>query len=606
MRGDFLIYGEIQGVRKSYIEELELLYDVKVDKNLIINEEILRKISEISLKINKEICVVISRLGIIHSISIGTNVNAEIVIDAREKKKLRGFRVVHTHLNSTAKLSSIDITTLKNQKLDMISAVNVTEEKLLHSFSIGFLKFDDQDKFTEILFEKEQEYFNFDIFSIIYEIEKNLKIETYENEYIENAVLIGCDTRESLEELRELAFACNVNVRDMYFQNREKPDSSYYVGKGKLNEILTNSYHHNISVLIFDDDLTPSQIRNIEEYSGIKVIDRTNLILEIFARRSKSKVSKYQVELAQLNYRYSRLKGLGFVLNRTGGGIGTRGPGEKKLETDRRHIRTRIEYLREQLKTIKRERSIQREARIRNKISQVSIVGYTNAGKSTLRNYLYLISNENIGDNKLVFEADMFFATLDTTTRKVVLPNKTIISLTDTVGFIKKLPHDLVEAFKSTLEEIIFSDLLVHMIDISSNTWRDEIEITNRVLKEIGAKDVSKILVFNKIDRLSEDELRILKDDIRKNYDEDVLFISVIGRINIDELLNIIEKKVRDSHINVSVNVPYSDYSILSMIHNNYVILEEKHLDNGTFINFNVSESEFKKFEKYIIDDLEK
>ena len=213
-----MIYGEIDGVKKSYIQELELLYDVKVNKNFIIDEFVLKKIAEISLKINKEICVVISRLGIVHSISIGTNVSAEIKIDSNEKKKLSGYRVVHTHLNSFPNLSNVDIASLKNLKLDVISAVNVTNEKLLESFSIGFLNFDNQNNFTEIIFKEEQEYFNFDIFSVIQEIEKNLKVEIYDNEINENSVLIGCDSKESLEELKELAFACNVNVCDMFFQ----------------------------------------------------------------------------------------------------------------------------------------------------------------------------------------------------------------------------------------------------------------------------------------------------------------------------------------------------------------------------------------------------
>lgn len=214
----------------------------------------------------------------------------------------------------------------------------------------------------------------------------------------------------------------------------------YYIGKGKIKEILNSIYHRNITLLIFDDDLSGSQIRVLEEMSGIRVIDRTTLILEIFNRRAKSKVSKYQVELAMLKYKYSKLRGLSSDLNRTSGGIGLRGgSGETKLETDRRYVRSKIDYLKKEIEKIKLERSVQRDARIKNNIPQVSIVGYTNAGKSTLRNYIY--STSNVGevdlDKKLVIEADMLFATLDTTVRKILLPRKTLISLTDTVGFIK-------------------------------------------------------------------------------------------------------------------------------------------------------------------------
>lgn len=594
-----MIYGEIDGVRKSYIRELELLYDFKVNKNSVVDEWILRKIAQLSLEINKEICLVISRSGVLHSISIGDHMSASINIDDRSKKKLSGYRVVHTHLNSSPKLSNADIASLKNLKLDLISAVSVTDQKLLDSFSIGYIDFDNQNNFIEKMFKEEQEYFEFDIIPVINEIEKNYVIGMHENEEGENAVLVGCDTIDSLKELEELAFSCDLNVCDSFFQKRDKIDKSFYVGKGKIEEILRETHHKDVNVLVFDDDLSPAQIRNIESISGIKVIDRTNLILEIFARRAKSKTSKYQVELAQLKYRYSNLKGLGFVLNRTGGGIGTKGPGEKKLETDRRHIRDRIDYLKEELKNIKKDRVIQRESRIKNKIPQVSIVGYTNAGKSTLRNYIYSISNDNALDEKMVYEADMLFATLDLTVRKVVLPNKTIISLADTVGFIKKLPYDLVETFKSTLEEIVYSDLLLHVVDISSKTWREDLEITNSILKEIGCEDPNKILVFNKIDKVPNSELEKLRVIIEKEYGEEFVFISVTSRINIYELLNVIEERLHLKHVNISVIIPYSEYSILNSIHNDYWIKQEEHREEGTFLNFDILEKDLKKYEKY-------
>lgn len=600
-----MIHGETQVVRKSYLNELEKICETKLNKNFIIDKDVLKKICEISLSINKEICIVISRFGIIESISIGDNASAEIKIDLNSKKKLSGYRVVHTHINSTSKLSNVDIASLKNLKLDLISAVNVNNENLFEDFSVGYLSFDNEKKFREIIFDNENDYFSFDVLKLVAEIEKDFDFTVFDFDEEEKAVLIGCDTKESLQELRELAFSCGVNVCDMFFQNRDKIDKSYYIGKGKLQEILSSTYHKNISVLIFDEDLSPSQVRNLEEISGIKVIDRTNLVLEIFARRAKSKVSKYQVELAQLKYRYSRLKGLGFVLNRTGGGIGTRGPGEKKLETDRRHIRSRIDYLKEKLKEIKQERSVQREARTKNSIPQVSIVGYTNVGKSTLRNYIYSISNENFSNDKIVLEADMFFATLDTTTRRVVLPKKTVISLTDTVGFIKKLPHDLVEAFKSTLEEITFCDLILHVIDVSSETWKDEISVTNSVLDEIGANKQTKILVFNKVDKIDERKIQEVEDFVKNNFDIGFIFVSAIEKINVDKLLKLVEDKLKLDYENISLKIPYKDYSILSLIHNNYKVLEEEHLDDGTFVNFDIPKFEIKKYEKYIIENLE-
>lgn len=603
-----MIYGDTNGIKRSYLNELEDIYDIRLDKNLIISEEILYKICEISFKINKEICIVLLRNGNVHSISIGTNADAKIHIDLKDKKKLSGCRVIHTHLNSFPKLSDVDIASLKNLRLDAISAVNVTNENLFNGFSIGMLNNGDNE-YEEYVFYNLKDYLDFNIFSKIQDIEKNFKVEIYENEISDNCVLIGCDTLESLEELRELAYACNINVKDMFFQNRDKADSVYYIGKGKIKEILNSIYHRNITLLIFDDDLSGSQIRVLEEMSGIRVIDRTTLILEIFNRRAKSKVSKYQVELAMLKYKYSKLRGLSSDLNRTSGGIGLRGgSGETKLETDRRYVRSKIDYLKKEIEKIKLERSVQRDARIKNNIPQVSIVGYTNAGKSTLRNYIY--STSNVGevdlDKKLVIEADMLFATLDTTVRKILLPRKTLISLTDTVGFIKKLPHDLVDAFKSTLEEVIYSSLLLHVVDISSNNFEVEINTTDNVLKEIGIKNLNRILIFNKIDKLKNSELEELKSKIYKLYPSDkIVFISVIEKINIDKLLNLVEETLSLNYQNVSLLIPYDDYSILNSVYESYKIIKEKHLDKGTFVNFDIPKSELDRFKKYIIEDLE-
>lgn len=604
-----MIHGDISGVKKSYLNELEKLHDIKTDKNLIISEEILYKVCEISLKINKEICIVLERSGVVHSISIGTSSDAKIHIDLKEKKKLSGCRVIHTHLNASPKLSNVDIASLKNLRLDAISAVNITNEKLFDGFSIGVLRNYEGNGYEEYIFSDLENYLNFDIFTKIQEIEKNFKLEIYKNKIEDNCVLIGCDTLESLEELKELAYACSINVDDTFFQKRDKADSMYYIGKGKIKEIINSIYHRNIKLLIFDDDLSGSQIRALEEISGIRVIDRTTLILEIFARRAKSKVSKYQVELAVLKYKYSRLRGLNTDLNRTSGGIGLRGgSGETKLETDRRYIRSRIDYLKKEIEKIKLERSVQRDARIKNNIPQVSIVGYTNAGKSTLRNYIYMTSNEGETelDKKLVFEADMLFATLDTTVRKILLPRKTIISLTDTVGFIKKLPHDLVDAFKSTLEEVIYSNLLLHVVDSSSSNFEIEIDTTDNVLKEIGIKNLNRILIFNKVDKLKDEELEEFKIKIHRLYpNEKSIFISAFNGFNIDSLLNLIEETLSLEYKNVSLLIPYSDYSILNIIYKDYKIIQEKHLDNGTFVNFDVPKSKLNRFKKYIIEGLE-
>ena len=277
--------------------------------------------------------------------------------------------------------------------------------------------------------------------------------------------------------------ACDIPVLDTVYQSRSKIDPAFFIGKGKVLEIASLRQTKRANLIIFDDELSGSQVRNLENATGAKVIDRTTLILEIFARRAKSKESKIQVELAQLKYRKSRLQGLGTVLSRTGGGIGTRGPGEKKLETDRRHINETIYDLNDELKKIKKNRDVQREKRNKESIPNISLVGYTNAGKSTLRNALCEMAavKENKGKEK-VFEADMLFATLDITTRAIVLKNKGLVTLTDTVGFVRKLPHDLVEAFKSTLEEVLYADLLCHVVDASSDVALEQMEAVEEVL----------------------------------------------------------------------------------------------------------------------------
>ena len=351
------------------------------------------------------------------------------------------------------------------------------------------------------------------------------------------------------------------------------------------------------NVIIFDDELSGSQVRNLEAAIGAKVIDRTTLILEIFATRARTKEAKIQVELAQLKYRLNRLQGLGTVLSRTGGGIGTRGPGEKKLETDRRHIMETIYDLKSELKKIKKTREVQREKRNKENIPKVSLVGYTNAGKSTLRNALCDLAAKKEAQNKdKVFEADMLFATLDITTRAITLKNKGVITLTDTVGFVRKLPHDLVEAFKSTLEEVVFSDLLCHVIDASSDTAIEQYMAVNEVLIELGAIDKETIIVLNKIDKASEENINSIKEAIQgKEYIE----ISAKEGINLDEFLELIEEKLPYNYKKVEYIIPYDKTNIQSFLHRNARILEEEYRENGIYIMAEVDDEVYNKTKEF-------
>ena len=301
--------------------------------------------------------------------------------------------------------------------------------------------------------------------------------ELNRNEKIERAILVGIIStvkdEESMEELKELTLTAGVEVIGVVTQKRDTIHKAHYIGKGKLEELKFFVENQEADLIIVNDELTGTQIKNMEDFLNVKVIDRTNLILDIFAKRARSKEGMLQVELAQLKYRLPRLVGMGGQLSRLGGGIGTRGPGETKLEADRRHIQNRIKAIEKKLEEIKRHRDLQRSRRKKNQVPVVAIVGYTNAGKSTLLNALTKAE---------VYVEDKLFATLDPTARRLILPSGREVILIDTVGFIRKLPHDLVEAFKSTLEEVKYADLLLHVIDVTSPDMEEKIKVVERVL----------------------------------------------------------------------------------------------------------------------------
>ena len=337
-----------------------------------------------------------------------------------------------------------------------------------------------------------------------------------EEQLQEKAVLVGLnittnvkkiddiDINESMAELKELVKAAGAEVLASVIQNKPARDAAYFIGKGKVEEIRDYCHMLGATMIVFNDELSGAHMRNIEDVTGLKVIDRTALILDIFAQRALSKEGKLQVELAQLKYRLPRLYGMGGQMSRTGAGIGTRGPGEQKLEVDKRHILNRAADIRKELREVKQNRETQRVQRLKSNIPIVALVGYTNAGKSTLLNEL-IKTHKDYETEKEVFVKDMLFATLDVTLRKATLPNKRDFLVVDTVGFVSKLPHDLVEAFKATLEEVKYADLILHVIDATNSSFELQKQTTESVLKELGADDKKTIIVYNKIDRLELD-----------------------------------------------------------------------------------------------------
>jgi GTP-binding protein HflX len=592
-----MIYGNIEGVRNSVLNELERIYDFKIPKYSVCVEEVVNKICEITTFLDREISVAIDRKGSIKSVAIGDSTSVEMPLIDISEKKLSGVRIIHTHPNGASNLSALDISALLKLKLDCIVAVGVSEGKVT-DLSLGYCFVEDENLIAEE--EKNlslEAVLGLNILDRINHIEDIIRSNNVFEDYSEKAIIVGCDSEESLDELDELTRACDIPVITRVFQNRSKIDAAYYIGSGKVNEIATLRQTYRANLVIFDDELSGSQVRNLEEAIGTKVIDRTTLILEIFARRAKTREAKIQVELAQLKYRLTRLSGLGTVLSRTGGGIGTRGPGEKKLETDRRHIREEIYDLSSELKKIKKNRETQREKRNKQNIPQISLVGYTNAGKSTLRNTLCdMAASRDTVNKEKVFEADMLFATLDTTTRAITLLDNRIATLTDTVGFVRKLPHDLVEAFKSTLEEVIFSDILCHVVDTSSPYAQEQIYAVEEVLAELGVRDKPIILVLNKIDKTTTDALEAIKE---KNNQYTIVEISARNNVNLEGLLKEIGSTLPNKMRDIEVLVPYSDQHMVAFLHRNGKVVEEEYKEDGTYIKAVVDEEIYNKSKEY-------
>ncbi|WP_252238610.1 GTPase HflX [Clostridium sp. VAP51] len=604
-----MIEGNIDGIRNSILSELEKIHSIRTSKDEVCNIEILNIIAKVSANIEREVSVAINRKGNVTSVAIGDSTSVEVPLIDISEKRLSGVRVIHTHPNGYCNLSALDVNALLKLKLDAIVSVAITEEGEIRDFSLGLLRlYNNKLEYDENMNLSLEEITSINILDKIKFIENLIKVNDVIEEIGEKAILVGSDTKESLEELEELTKACNIPVLQTVFQSRNKIDPSFFIGRGKVLEIASIRQIERANVIIFDDELTGSQVRNLEAALGAKVIDRTTLILEIFATRAKSKEAKIQVELAQLKYRLSRLQGLGTILSRTGGGIGTRGPGEKKLETDRRHIMETIYDLRKELKRIKKTREVQREKRNKESIPKVSLAGYTNAGKSTLRNVLCDLSarKDTVGKEK-VFEADMLFATLDTTTRALTLKNKGLITLTDTVGFVRKLPHDLVEAFKSTLEEVIFSDILCHVVDVSSETAIEQYKAVNEVLTELEAIDKETILVLNKIDKATEEQINNFIEFIENdetNKEQVIIKISAKEGINLEEFLSLIEEKLPYNYKKAEYLIPYDKSNMQSFLHRNGRVLEEDYREDGTFMIAEVDDEVYNKTKEYVLNVL--
>ena len=417
-------------------------------------------------------------------------------------------------------------------------------------------------------------------------------------EEIEKALLVAVNVNNqkyflnSVEELRNLTYACNMDVLDVVVQNLENVNNATYIGTGKVKEIKEQAKDLKADLIIFNNELSPSQLRNLQKDLSLPILDRTGLILQIFSKRAQTKEAKLQVEVAKLQYMLPRLVGLHSSLGRQGSGAGlsNKGSGEKKLELDRRRIEDKITELNKELKNIESERDVQRKQRKKKGIPLVSLAGYTNAGKSTLMNALVDIYKND--ESKKVEEKNMLFATLDTSVRNITLPDKKEFLLSDTVGFISELPHSLVKAFRSTLEEIKQADLILEVVDFADENYKQHIEVTNKTLKELGADKIPLVYVYNKSDLVLEKLPKI---------EENAIYMSASNKIGIEELINIIKSRSLTNFIKTKLLIPYNRSDIVAYFNSNSNVVRTEYINEGTllFVECKVEDyNRYKEFEK--------
>lgn len=422
---------------------------------------------------------------------------------------------------------------------------------------------------------------------------------------LERVVLVGLEIKglkenieSSMDELEELVIAAGGEVIGRIVQKTDTANAAYFIGQGKAKEVKAFCEDQNVTTVVFNDELSGAQLRNLEELIELKIVDRTNLILDIFAIRASSKVGKLQVKLAQLRYRLPRLVGFRDYLSREGGGIGTRGPGEQKLETDRRHILREINNIERELKKAEEMREVTRQRRLDSNIPIVALVGYTNAGKSTLLNKLVNLNLKEDEEKREVFVKDMLFATLDTSLRKARLNNGQKYLVTDTVGFVSKLPTHLVEAFKGTLEEVKYADLLLHVVDGSNEDLDIQIKTTMDILEDLKVLDKPMITVFNKMDMVNKEDLIY---DI--NYVRVKSFISAKTGLNLNSLVDMIEEYLPFEYKNVNLRIPFSKQALVNYFMENYEVENIEHKEDGTYFNLYINSRDLNKYKEYVIKE---
>ncbi len=569
-----MIRGNIEGIRQSALDELERLFDTDWARDQFLPDRLLNTLVRFTDQLNREIMVYMSREGTVLEISIGSAESVSLPERTlrRSVERLSGIRCIHTHPGGSARLSDVDEQALRLLRFDAMCAVGV-KDGIATGITAAFLG---EMEYGQLAIHTHgpvkpgrvpQERWLHEIEIADERVLKTIREGNWEKTQ-ERVMLVSTDSDESLNELESLTNTAGAIVIQRVLQKRQRPDPATFIGSGKVQELSLICQAAEIDLVIFDDELTAAQSRNISEIlgDGVRVIDRTALILDIFAQRAQSYEGKLQVELAQMKYNLPRLTGLGTVLSRLGGGIGTRGPGETQLEVDRRRIRRRITDLERELEELDRQRALRRSRREKSEQAVAALVGYTNAGKSTLLNALS-------GANVLV--EDKLFATLDPVMRKVELPDRRECLLVDTVGFIRKLPHQLVEAFKSTLEEALYADLIVIVSDASSEHCAEQRQVVLEVLNQLGASGKPMLEVLNKCDRLAELPLAT----------PGIIPISAQDGQGLDALRAALGQRLGQMRRHVRLTVPYAEGAVLSLVHDKGQVLGEEYTAEATVVD---------------------
>ena len=568
-----MIRGNIEGIRQSALDELERLFETDWARDQFLPDRLLNTLVRFTDQLNREIMVYMSRDGSVLEISIGSVASVSLPERSlrRNVERLSGIRCIHTHPGGSARLSDVDEQALRLLRFDAMCAIGV-KDGIATGITAAFLG---EMEYGQLAIHTHgpvkpgrvpQERWLHEIEIADERVLKTIREGNWEKTQ-ERVMLVSSDSEESLDELESLTNTAGAIVIQRVLQKRQRPDPATFIGSGKVQELALMCQAAEIDLVIFDDELTAAQSRNITDILGadVRVIDRTALILDIFAQRAQSYEGKLQVELAQMKYNLPRLTGLGTVLSRLGGGIGTRGPGETQLEVDRRRIRKRVTDLEQELKELDRQRALRRSRREKSEQAVVALVGYTNAGKSTLLNALS-------GADVLV--EDKLFATLDPVMRKVDLPENRECLLVDTVGFIRKLPHQLVEAFKSTLEEALYADLIVIVSDASSEHCAEQRGVVLEVLNQLGASCKPTIEVLNKCDRLTSLPLST----------PGIIAISAQSGQGLDELRAELGRRIGLMRHRVRLTIPYAEGAVLSLVHDKGQVLSEEYTDTATVV----------------------